>query len=163
MAESRTREQDDHNGVGAGDRRARGVHRPPDRAPGSASSLVGSLGTGKSVLVRGICRGLGVGEDVLSPTFVLFEEYRGPAARGASRPLPSRARARDRGARRVRPSRETTPWSSSSGETGPRRLLDVSDVVVTIGNDGRHRAADRRGVPGPARRSVRRTVRIEGS
>jgi tRNA threonylcarbamoyladenosine biosynthesis protein TsaE len=44
---------------------------------GFCASLVGSLGTGKSVLVRGICRGLGVDEDVLSPTFVLFEEYRG--------------------------------------------------------------------------------------
>ena len=44
---------------------------------GFCVSLVGSLGTGKSVLVRGICRGLGVDEDVLSPTFVLFEEYRG--------------------------------------------------------------------------------------
>jgi len=44
---------------------------------GLCLSLVGSLGTGKSVLVRGICRGLGVGEEVLSPTFVLFEEYRG--------------------------------------------------------------------------------------
>ena len=44
---------------------------------GLCVSLVGSLGTGKSVLVRGICRGLGVGEDVLSPTFILFEEYRG--------------------------------------------------------------------------------------
>jgi tRNA threonylcarbamoyladenosine biosynthesis protein TsaE len=44
---------------------------------GLCVSLVGSLGTGKSVLVRGICKGLGVDEDVLSPTFVLFEEYRG--------------------------------------------------------------------------------------
>jgi tRNA threonylcarbamoyladenosine biosynthesis protein TsaE len=44
---------------------------------GMCVSLVGSLGSGKSVLVRGICRGLGVEEDVLSPTFVLFEEYRG--------------------------------------------------------------------------------------
>jgi tRNA threonylcarbamoyladenosine biosynthesis protein TsaE len=40
-------------------------------------SLVGSLGSGKSVLVRGICRGLGVQEEVLSPTFILFEEYPG--------------------------------------------------------------------------------------
>ena len=47
---------------------------------GLCVSLVGSLGTGKSVLVRGICRGLGVDEDVLSPTFVLFEEYRGRIA-----------------------------------------------------------------------------------
>jgi tRNA threonylcarbamoyladenosine biosynthesis protein TsaE len=44
---------------------------------GMCVSLVGSLGSGKSVLVRGICRGLAVSEDVLSPTFILFEEYRG--------------------------------------------------------------------------------------
>ncbi len=46
-------------------------------AQGMCVSLVGSLGSGKSVLVRGICRGLSVHEDVLSPTFILFEEYRG--------------------------------------------------------------------------------------
>jgi tRNA threonylcarbamoyladenosine biosynthesis protein TsaE len=39
--------------------------------------LAGSLGVGKSVFVRGLCRGLGVDEDVLSPTFILFEEYDG--------------------------------------------------------------------------------------
>lgn len=39
--------------------------------------LVGSLGVGKSVFVRGLCRGLDVDEDVLSPTFILFEEYAG--------------------------------------------------------------------------------------
>jgi tRNA threonylcarbamoyladenosine biosynthesis protein TsaE len=44
---------------------------------GLCVALVGSLGTGKSVLVRGICRGLGVEEEVLSPTFILFEEYAG--------------------------------------------------------------------------------------
>lgn len=39
--------------------------------------LTGSLGSGKSVLARGICKGLGVTESVISPTFILFEEYRG--------------------------------------------------------------------------------------
>lgn len=39
--------------------------------------LNGSLGTGKSVLARGLCRGLGVGEQVVSPTFILVEEYPG--------------------------------------------------------------------------------------
>lgn len=40
-------------------------------------SLVGPLGAGKTVLAGGICRGLGVAEDVLSPTFVLYEELDG--------------------------------------------------------------------------------------
>lgn len=52
-------------------------HRVDD---GMCVALVGSLGTGKTVLVRGICKGLGVEEDVLSPTFILFEEYRGRLA-----------------------------------------------------------------------------------
>lgn len=46
-------------------------------AGGLCVSLVGSLGAGKSVLVRGICRGLGIEEDILSPTFILYEEYDG--------------------------------------------------------------------------------------
>jgi tRNA threonylcarbamoyladenosine biosynthesis protein TsaE len=39
--------------------------------------LVGSLGSGKSVMARGICRGLGVLETVISPSFILCEEYIG--------------------------------------------------------------------------------------
>ena len=37
--------------------------------------LVGSLGAGKSVIARGICKGLGVDEAVVSPSFILCEEY----------------------------------------------------------------------------------------
>jgi tRNA threonylcarbamoyladenosine biosynthesis protein TsaE len=44
---------------------------------GLCISLVGELGSGKSVLARGLCMGLGVVEEVLSPTFILFEEYKG--------------------------------------------------------------------------------------
>lgn len=44
---------------------------------GICVSLVGSLGSGKSVLARGICRGLGVTEPVVSPSFILCEEYAG--------------------------------------------------------------------------------------
>jgi tRNA threonylcarbamoyladenosine biosynthesis protein TsaE len=40
-------------------------------------SLVGALGSGKSVLARAICRGLGVDELVVSPSFTLCEEYVG--------------------------------------------------------------------------------------
>jgi tRNA threonylcarbamoyladenosine biosynthesis protein TsaE len=39
--------------------------------------LTGSLGAGKSVFARGLCRGLGVTEDVMSPTFILCERYAG--------------------------------------------------------------------------------------
>ncbi|NIM20399.1 MAG: tRNA (adenosine(37)-N6)-threonylcarbamoyltransferase complex ATPase subunit type 1 TsaE [Candidatus Latescibacteria bacterium] len=40
-------------------------------------SLVGALGSGKTVLARGLCRGLGVDEEIISPTFILYEEFRG--------------------------------------------------------------------------------------
>jgi tRNA threonylcarbamoyladenosine biosynthesis protein TsaE len=44
---------------------------------GYCISLVGALGTGKTVLAGAICRGMGVQEEVLSPTFVLYEEFQG--------------------------------------------------------------------------------------
>jgi tRNA threonylcarbamoyladenosine biosynthesis protein TsaE len=39
--------------------------------------LTGALGSGKTIVARGICRGIGVSESVLSPSFILFEEYEG--------------------------------------------------------------------------------------
>lgn len=46
--------------------------------PGTVVGLCGPLGAGKTTLVRGIARGLGVAEDsVHSPTFVTATEYRG--------------------------------------------------------------------------------------
>jgi tRNA threonylcarbamoyladenosine biosynthesis protein TsaE len=44
---------------------------------GLCVTVVGPLGAGKTVLVGGICRGLGVDEAVLSPSFVLYEEFKG--------------------------------------------------------------------------------------
>jgi tRNA threonylcarbamoyladenosine biosynthesis protein TsaE len=40
-------------------------------------ALCGDLGTGKTALVRGLARGLGVGEGVQSPTYVLGRRYAG--------------------------------------------------------------------------------------
>ena len=45
--------------------------------PGTTISLEGGLGAGKTALVKGIALGLGIGAEVLSPTFILVEEYRG--------------------------------------------------------------------------------------
>jgi len=39
--------------------------------------LTGELGAGKTTLVQGVARGLGVTEQVASPTFTLVREYRG--------------------------------------------------------------------------------------
>ena len=41
----------------------------------SIISLEGDLGTGKTTLAQAICRGVGVREDVTSPTFALVNEY----------------------------------------------------------------------------------------
>jgi len=38
-------------------------------------TLQGELGTGKTTLAQAICRGVGVREDVTSPTFALVNEY----------------------------------------------------------------------------------------
>jgi tRNA threonylcarbamoyladenosine biosynthesis protein TsaE len=40
-------------------------------------ALQGDLGAGKTTLSQAICAGLGVTEDVTSPTFALVHEYRG--------------------------------------------------------------------------------------
>ncbi len=45
--------------------------------PGSVVGLVGPLGSGKTVLVQGICSGLGVQRAVTSPSFVIINEYPG--------------------------------------------------------------------------------------
>jgi tRNA threonylcarbamoyladenosine biosynthesis protein TsaE len=47
--------------------------------PGDVISLIGDLGAGKTQLVKGIARGMGVAEsEVTSPTFPLLNIYEGP-------------------------------------------------------------------------------------
>jgi tRNA threonylcarbamoyladenosine biosynthesis protein TsaE len=45
---------------------------------GTVVALYGELGTGKTVLCRGIAQGLGIVEAVTSPTFTVVQEYRRP-------------------------------------------------------------------------------------
>jgi len=47
-------------------------------APGSVVALKGGLGAGKTCFVRGIARGLGITENITSPTYTIMNEY--PAA-----------------------------------------------------------------------------------
>ena len=44
---------------------------------GDVVAFVGGLGCGKTTITRGISIGLGLGDDVSSPTFALVNEYRG--------------------------------------------------------------------------------------
>src|SRR2546429_186560 len=46
--------------------------------PGDLVALEGDLGSGKTVLVRGVAQALLVDDPVHSPTFVLHHRYRGP-------------------------------------------------------------------------------------
>ena len=44
---------------------------------GDIVSVYGELGTGKTRMIQGICKGLNVKERVTSPTFTLINEYKG--------------------------------------------------------------------------------------
>ncbi len=44
--------------------------------PGDVLALSGDLGTGKTTLIQGLARGLGITQPVTSPTFILINEYR---------------------------------------------------------------------------------------
>ena len=44
---------------------------------GTVVSLVGALGTGKTTLTKGIASGLGVREEVTSPSFTIMSAYEG--------------------------------------------------------------------------------------
>jgi tRNA threonylcarbamoyladenosine biosynthesis protein TsaE len=65
------------------DTEALGERLAGELGPGDLVVLSGPLGAGKTVLVRGIARGLGVAGPVTSPTFVIAREHRPlPGGRG---------------------------------------------------------------------------------
>lgn len=63
----------------AEDTRAVGAALAPCFRPRDAVALTGELGAGKTTLVQGIAKALGVSDQVVSPTFTLVREYRGSA------------------------------------------------------------------------------------
>jgi tRNA threonylcarbamoyladenosine biosynthesis protein TsaE len=50
----------------------------PGLGPGSVIALMGGLGAGKTCLVKGIAYGLGITENITSPTYCIVCEYPGP-------------------------------------------------------------------------------------
>ncbi|HID94629.1 MAG TPA: tRNA (adenosine(37)-N6)-threonylcarbamoyltransferase complex ATPase subunit type 1 TsaE [Candidatus Latescibacteria bacterium] len=54
-----------------------GEELAPGLGPGTVVAFFGELGSGKTCLIQGICRGLGVVEPVTSPAFVIINEYQG--------------------------------------------------------------------------------------
>lgn len=47
--------------------------------PSGVLALEGELGAGKTVFVKGLARGFGIGDDIPSPTFVIEQVYEGSA------------------------------------------------------------------------------------
>jgi len=45
--------------------------------PGDVLAFFGDLGSGKTTLIKGICKGLEVEADITSPTFTIIHEYSG--------------------------------------------------------------------------------------
>ena len=43
--------------------------------PGSVYCLVGNLGTGKTIMAKGLASGLDINEDIVSPTFTIVQVY----------------------------------------------------------------------------------------
>lgn len=54
-----------------------GAGLAPDLKPGDVVVVSGDLGAGKTTLVRGACRALGVEGPVTSPTFTIGQRYAG--------------------------------------------------------------------------------------
>jgi tRNA threonylcarbamoyladenosine biosynthesis protein TsaE len=63
----------------AGETEALGAEVARDLKPGDVVLVSGDLGAGKTTLIRGACRELGVSGAVTSPTYVIGHRYQGGA------------------------------------------------------------------------------------
>jgi tRNA threonylcarbamoyladenosine biosynthesis protein TsaE len=52
-----------------------GVRLGTGLAPGAVIALTGGFGAGKTTLAKGIAKGLGVSDEITSPTFTIIQEY----------------------------------------------------------------------------------------
>lgn len=56
---------------------ALGIRLGQSLKSGDVVALYGGLGAGKTVLAKGIAKGLGISDEVTSPTFTLLRQYQG--------------------------------------------------------------------------------------
>ncbi len=63
--------------MSAAETEALGARIAGDLRPGDVVLVSGELGSGKTTLIRGACRALGVTEPVVSPTFTIGRRYAG--------------------------------------------------------------------------------------
>ena len=117
--------------------------------PGSILALTGELGGGKTTLVQGLGRGLGIKSPIKSPSFVIIHEYDGPLplyhfdflardtpAQGASlvfERIPAKVRCHECGAEYAPP--DSRLWScpecdALGGEIRAGRELSVASIEV---------------------------------
>jgi tRNA threonylcarbamoyladenosine biosynthesis protein TsaE len=61
----------------AAETEALGAELATDLAPGDVVIVRGDVGAGKTTLIRGACRALGIDGPVTSPTFTIGHRYRG--------------------------------------------------------------------------------------
>ena len=61
----------------AAETEALGARLAAGLGPGDVALVAGELGAGKTTLIRGACRALGVADDITSPTFTIGRRYRG--------------------------------------------------------------------------------------
>jgi len=101
---------------------------------GTFIGLVGDLGSGKTVFVQGLARGLDSDDPVSSPTFVIVNEYEGrlPILHVDLYRLPDAAAVESLGYRELFWSDAVTvvEWAERAGDLRPSDRLDI---VVSIG------------------------------
>lgn len=52
-----------------------GLELGKNAKPGDVFALIGELGAGKTILAKGIAKGMGIDDEITSPTFTLLEVY----------------------------------------------------------------------------------------
>ena len=65
----------EYESLSAGDTFDLGEKIGKEAVPGSVYTLIGDLGVGKTVFVKGVAKGLGIKDDIVSPTFTIMQVY----------------------------------------------------------------------------------------